>query len=99
MTRIGVTNVLPTMNRSLGSGTWVGSGVQRIQTITDPATSNGTAAIRTQRIWARTQPPGPCSRDKLKPSTNTSCQHSGLKNHWPSVGQVGTVILKTSAQK
>ena len=59
----------------------------------------GAAPSLSQSMLPRTQPPGPRSREQAKPSTNTACQHSGLKNHWPSVGQVGTVSLKTSAEK
>ena len=59
-----------------------------------PAATMGMDASRIAPICLRANPPTPSSRASTKPSTNTSCQASGLKNHSPSTGQVGMGIWK-----
>ena len=78
------------MNSRTGCGIRVGSGHIRFQTIYALTATIGSDSQRIGTMWRRTNPPTPSSRAITKPSTNTSCQASGLKNHCPSTGQVGT---------
>ena len=88
------------MKNSFGFGTLVGSGHQSNSTTRVPMITIGSARTRNQTIWRRAQraDAGVLARDQRKPSTNTNCQASGLKNQVPDTGQVGSVRRKASAQ-
>ena len=85
------------MKNNFGLGTSVGSGHQSKQATNSPKITIGSATMRMTPIWRRTKAPTPASPLAItKPSTNTACQASGLKNQVPDTGQVGSVMRKAS---
>ena len=77
MRRIGVTNVLPSMNKQFRLGHAGGIRPPMKQYHQGVDDQDGRATSRSQAMLLFTQPPAPRSREKAKPSTKTAASRAG----------------------